>query len=493
MMDVCEKIVRYGRTKIIGNEEQFLATVLSCVSCFSPDDRQFISTILVGESAGGKTHVQLTAFDLIDPKCVKVLSGGSEKAPIYSEELRDKNTQIKIIRLSELQKLPPSILEYMKGLSGDDGEFTYEYTESAKGRTKTIKQQKRPYSVTYAQVDIDKELKTRVFIIPVAENVDINRCVAALKFGAPEVEYRGRKYGEATDEDDVLKRELMDIIASLELMPMEVSIKFPFALIDMVNHSRPESKRHAQMISSLIASSCRLNFSERKIEGGKLVASAQDVVNVMSMFNLLQSTVMGIDMIDSIMYKYIAKTPRCTSSNIIGHLTNLGFGELTRTEMKRRLDKLHDENYIETENTVDGIKYFTNSSKQILSLKVDWKNIYEHDNSSVTDPLTSVVYDDICDYGKMICEVHRIVEPDGNIDVIDDPTGELSREETLRCAVIDVLEEEGRISAGLIAVKATRMVPGSTKFDFMELVFKMKDEHLIGYDEKTETFMPIGT
>jgi hypothetical protein len=56
-----------------------------------------------------------------------------------------------------------------------------------------------------------------------------------------------------------------------------------------------------------------------------------------------------------------------------------------------------------------------------------------------------------------------------------------------------VLEEEGRISAGLIAVKATRMVPGSTKFDFMELVFKMKDEHLIGYDEKTETFMPIGT
>ena len=483
-LDVCEKIVNYGRTQIVGNEEQFLATVLSYVSCYAPSDNQYISTIIVGESAGGKTHLNKTAVQLLNESSVKHLTSGSEKSMIYSDDLRG-NDDIKFINMSELQKLPPAILEFMKGLSGDDGEFTYEYTNAAKGCTETITQVKRPYTVTYAQVEIDKELKTRVFIIPVTENVDINRCVAALKFGATEVTYRGRTYGHISEHDIELKREeLKNIIDSLSMMPMEVAIDFPFALIDMVNHSRPESKRHAQLINSLISSSCRLNFSERKVRDGKLVASAQDIVNMMSMFGLLQATMMGIDMIDSLMYKYISKMPRCSSSQIIAHLTGLGFGELTRTEMNRRLEKLHDENYIERESTVDGLRFFANESKQILSIQVDWQMIYKCDQSEVTDPLTSEVYSNICEYGKMVSRMHQIVSPSD-----EDTSDNISeRECIIREAIIGVLEQDGKAKQQTLAVKAATHVDGASWYDVLSVITTMTEERILDRCDFDETF-----
>lgn len=486
MIDVCERIVNYGRTQIVGNEEQFLATVLSYVSCYAPNDAQYISTIIVGESAGGKTHLNKQAVTLLNDENVKHLTSGSEKAMIYSEDLRD-NDLIKFINMSELQKLPPAILEYMKGLSGDDGKFTYEYTNAAKGCTETIEQDKRPYTVTYAQVEIDKELKTRVFIIPVTENVDINRCVAALKFGAKEVTYRGRTYGNASqDEVDISKAELKDIINTMSMMPMEVIIDYPFALIDMVNHARPESKRHAQLINSLISSSCRLNYESREVRDGKLVASAQDIVNMMSMFGLLQATMMGIDMIDSLMYRYIAQMARCTSSMIIAHLGSLGFGELTRTEMNRRLEKLHDENYIEREPAVDGMKYYANDSKQILSIQVDWEAIYKCDNKSVRDPLTSLEYTDVRKYGDMVSKMHQIVMPEE--DETDEVKGVISeRDGLIREAVLAVLEAEGKLGHNMLAVKSASQVPSATQFDVMGIIDDMYAQRLIDrsdFDEK---------
>lgn len=486
-MDVCEKIIRYGRTCIVGNEEQTLATVLSYVSCYAPVDTQFISTIIVGESSGGKTHLNKTAIALLNPDDVKHMTSGSDKSMIYDDGLRDD--KIKFINMSELQKLSPPMIEFLKGLSGDDGEFTYTFTDMAKKGTEEITQKKRPYSCTYAQVEIDKELKTRVFVIPVTENVDINRCVAAMKFGAKTIEYRGRTYG-ATDEDtkESLKLELQDIISSLSLMPMEVDIDFPFALIDMVNHSRPESKRHAQLINSLISSSCRLNFNDREIRDGKLVASAQDIVNMMSMFGLLQATMMGIDMIDSLMYKFISKMPRCSPSAIIGHLTHLGFGELTRTEMQRRLDKLHDENYIERESTTMGMVYYVNSNKQILSIQVDWNEIYKHDNGKVKDPLTSIEYKDILEYGQMISTMHQIVQPEVTDDSTEDKPEVDERSALIVDAIMAVLDDGERYSQYMLATKASQLVEGVSSFDVMESITRLYEERVIDRSDHDEKY-----
>lgn len=486
MIDVCEKIVAYGRTLIVGNEEQILATVLSYVSCYAPSDKQFISTIIVGESSGGKTHLNKTAVALLNPDDVKNVTSGSEKSMIYDSDLSDEG-RIKFINMSELQKLPPAIIEYMKGLSGDDGEFTYTFTDMAKKDVETITQPKRVYTITYAQVEIDKELKTRVFIIPVTENIDINRCVAALKFGAKEITYRGRTYGSASQHDiDIGKAELSDIINTMSMMPMDVVIDYPFALIDMVNHARPESKRHAQLISSLISSSCRLNYENREVRDGSLVASAQDIVNMMSMFGLLQATMMGIDMIDSLMYRYIAQMARCDSSMIIAHLIGLGFGELTRTEMNRRLEKLHDENYIERESTVDGMKYYANSQKQILSISVDWQQIYECDNKCVRDPLTSLEYTDVREYGDMVSKMHQIVMPDDEEN--DDIKGVISeRDGLIREAVLAVLEAEGKLGHNMLAVKAAGEVASASQFDVMPIIDDMVEQRIIersDFDEK---------
>jgi len=215
-----------------------------------------------------------------------------------------------------------------------------------------------------------------------------------------------------------------------------------------------------------------------------LVASAQDIVNMMSMFGLLQATMMGIDMIDSLMYRYIAQMARCNSSMIIAHLGSLGFGELTRTEMNRRLEKLHDENYIERETTVDGMKYYANESKQILSIKVDWEQIYKCDNKCVRDPLTSLEYTDVREYGDMISKMHQIVMPD------DDETDEgivSERDALIMEAVLATLEAEGKLGHNMLAVKSASQVPSATQFDVMGIIDDMYAQRLIDrsdFDEK---------
>lgn len=487
-MDACEKIINFGRTCIVSNEEQYLATVLSYVSAYASSDSQYISTIIVGESAGGKTHLNKQAVALLDPATVKNITSGSEKSFIYDDDLRDD--KIKFINGAELQKLTTPMLEYFKALSGDDGDFSYTFTDMGKHGTEEITQPKRPYTFTYAQVEIDKELKTRVFIIPVTENIDVNRCVAALKLGARTVEYRGRTYGATSDEvKEELKTELQCIINSLSLMPMDVAIDFPFALIDMVNHSRPESKRHAQLISSLISSSCRLNYDQREIRDGKLVASAQDIVNMMSMFGLLQATMMGIDMIDSLMYKYISKMPRCSPSAITGHLVGLGFGELTRTEMERRLHKLHDENYIERETTTQGMVYYVNSSKQILSIQVDWNEIHKHDTSQVKDPLTSIEYNDILEYGEMISTMHQIVSPDISDEGTEEDIDEHKERDALIVdAIMAILDDGTRYTHGMLSSKASGLVEGATSFDVMPIITRLHQERVIDRSDHDEKY-----
>lgn len=398
--------MRYGRTKIIGNEQQFIAFMLSLISAYATNDSEYISTIVTGESSGGKTHLTKTGIGLIIPSHVKTMTAGSDKAPIYSEDLRSdtkRGKEIKIINFAELQKLQPAILEFMKSLSGDDGEFIYEVTDAAKGNTKEIPHDKKVYTVTYAQTVIDKELQTRVLLIPVDENMLINRCVAAIKLGAKKVRYKSRLYNMIPDVE--LEAKLVDTISSLNILPMEVIIPFPFALLDMVNHSRPESKRHAQMISSLIYSSARLNWCDReRDEDGNIIANAQDVVNVLALFDLLQATMMSIDAIDMNLFKYISEYPQRQASQLVRHLQSEGLTELTRTEIDRRLERLEDENYIIKESTTLGYTYAPNTHKSLVSMTVDWATILEYDGSVVVDPITEVEYDNIIAYSETILE-----------------------------------------------------------------------------------------
>ncbi|RLI51448.1 MAG: hypothetical protein DRP09_19290 [Candidatus Thorarchaeota archaeon] len=398
--DLSTKLIEYSRGRIIGNEPQFLSIFYSAITAFAPKPKEYISTIVTGESSGGKTHVSRVAVDLLPPENVKHLTAGSEKAPIYSRSIRDDT--IKFIQFAELQKLSPSIIEFMKSLSGDDDEFVYEYTNSVAGNTVQLKLSKKPYTITYAQGLIDKELQTRVMMVPIEENAEINKAVVLQKFGETHIPYKDHEY--IYDVSDVAS-EITDVVRSLASHSIEVLIPYPRALIMMVNHHRAESKRHAQTISSLIKASARLNFWDREVdEDGRLIASAQDVVNLISMFPVLQSTMQGSDLIDSFIYNYLLGHPSSSDSEIIRAVEDEGLTELRRDELHNRLQRLETENYIYREASATGALSSANFEKRIVAPTVNWNEVYECDSSEVIDPLTGKVYKDIRSYGEYIIE-----------------------------------------------------------------------------------------
>ncbi len=395
--DICRKIIEYGRHHIVGNEAQFLSVILCLATAYSKRPNEYVPSFIVGELSGGKTHLQNIAHRLFNPAHQHNITSASDKALIYSDALRD-NDEIRIIKLGEYQKLGKPILEYMKSLSGDDAEFVYEVT--VQGTTERIPQPKRVYTVTYAQVDIDPELESRVFVTPIVENYKINRCVAALKFGATSVEYLGHQYKfEPCTE---LQNELMSSIESLGEVDMDVVIPYTYALIDMVNHSKAVSKRHANIISSMIKASARLNWMNRDLSDGVIVANAQDVANILVMFDLFRATTMSIDYIDMTIYRRLCTNPQQSEESLTKHLQICGLAELTRVELNRRLDKLYNENYVTRETSANGYSYSSNPHKQVIELKVDWDIIWELDKSEIVDILTGNTFDDIKAYGEYI-------------------------------------------------------------------------------------------
>jgi hypothetical protein len=443
--DFCELLIEYSRHNVVSNEQQMLACSLSMLTCFAPNPKEYISTFVVGESSGGKTHLQTMCLDLMPSSVIFDLTSSSEKAMIYSEDLR-YNDEIKFIKFAEYQKLPHAVLEYLKSLSGDDPNFVYEVTNAAKGRTERMEHCKRPYSVTYAQVEIDHELKSRVFVIPIMENYAINRCVAAIQFGVEEVEYLGTKYDMSECED--IEIQIRDNISSLASMPMDVNIPYPMALVDMVNHSKAVSKRHSNLIASLIKSSCRVNWVNRESFDGKLIANAQDIANVLVMFDLLRATMMSVDIIDMSIYKKLCKSPNQSEESLVSYLQNMGLAELTKTELHRRLGKLYDENYIIKEGTSIGNLYRGNDQKQILKLNVDWNEIYKCDQSEVTDVISGIKYKSIKEFGDYIEHEYEI----NNTDIEEIMNTDISSlEADIRSMAIDTISEGDYDSISRIA------------------------------------------
>jgi len=489
--DFCEDIIEYGRHNIIGNEQQFLAFVLSMLTCFAPSPKEYVSTFLVGESSGGKTHLQRTGLHLLPNECIFNITSSSDKAPIYSEDLRNDD-KIKFIQFAEYQKLPPAVIEFLKSLSGDDDDFIYEVTNASKGNTMRIKHKKRPYSVTYAQVEIDHELESRVFVIPIMDNYTINRCVAAIKFGADEVEYLGVKYKLVPDEE--LEARIMDNIHSLMQSEMEVTIPFATALVDIVNHSKSVSKRHSSLISSLIKSSCRANWINRESVDGKLVANAQDVTNVLIMFDLLRATMMSIDIIDLTIFKKLSKEPNQNAESLIRFLQNMGLAELTKTELSRRLDKLYNENYIKCKGGESGNLYSGNDKKQILKVRVDWDEIYKHDSSPVKNVITGKEYSNIIEFGKDAEVEYEIREC---TDDVSEHKQVNIKEATIRELVIDCISnsDNGGLNTSEIAYGILNNPDNQDKLDGIDyygisfdIIPAMVDDGIIYYDDQNRVY-----
>jgi len=398
--DLSTKVIEYSRGSVVGNESQVLTIFLSALTGYASSPSEYVSTMAIGESSGGKTHVTRVAFSLLPPEHIVQFTSGSEKATIYSKALRDEN--VKVLWLAELQKLSPTTVEFLKSLSGDDNDFIYEVTDPVGGRTRRFKLSKKPYTVSYAKGLIDKELQTRLLLVPIEENVEINKAVVRSKFGETDIEYKGNRYVYDTSD---LRDEIMDAVRALGDYQIEVSIPYSNALMPMVNCYRTESKRHAQTIASLLKSSARLNLFERKIDDdGRVIASAQDVVSLITMFPVIQATVQNCDLIDTFIYNYLLAHPSSSEIEIIRAVEDEGLTELRLDELRNRLERLKTENYIYLEPSATGVLASANFEKRIITPSINWSEVYECDKSEVIDPLTGKVYKDIRSYGEYITE-----------------------------------------------------------------------------------------
>ena len=312
MHDNCAvDIVKYGRSTIVKNEEQFLLTALSYLSGFMDSPSHYISGVLIGTAGSGKTHLQHQLEDLFPDDYLYQATSGSDTSIIYDDTWEDAW----IASLDELQKPSEKIIEILKSLHGDDEEFTYKVTGDGMGADREVDEIQRsaiPYWFLYAQYEPDFEMWDRLLKVPVHESKNKNEGVLATKWDHSMVSFGDSEHEYMFDFADGRKA-LKDHIREL---PKDAWVKLPageseFGGYDFVKHAKPmfdtdrsETNRVGAMVANLVRASALLNhkFRDKKRikqanEGVKeaIIAEPQDLANVLSTRDILMATTHQLD------------------------------------------------------------------------------------------------------------------------------------------------------------------------------------------------------
>lgn len=427
-MDYCRKAVLYLRTRMVGNEAQGLALLLAMLTAYAKSAAEYASVAVLGELSSGKTRLvknivgqfvtrysdKSDSLGVIPQKHIFHFTSASPTAMIYSDELKQLDSPIRIIEAAEYQKLSPVIIEYLKAQSGDDGTFVYEFTDVTTRSTQKITQKKRVVVFTFAQVDMDLELASRLIRFAVEENEEINKCVTMLRHGYPEVKYKGLMYDlKPNHELEQEIREQIEFIAGSN--PISVENPFYVALRDLEDCSRPSAKRTAQLVEDLFKSSARFNFTEREfIKSGEetvIKMSVQDLVNVLCLTDIVQSMVLEIDNVDLGMLRYLGmrNNKSADQTMITNFLAKSGLPELKVQEFERRIKALINSNYVISWPDKDTKKlwYKLNEDKHIHPLTVHWDDAVAVDDSPVMNPITGERFGNILEFGKVYDETIR--------------------------------------------------------------------------------------
>lgn len=311
--NVAVDLVKYVQSNTIRNEEQFLLLAFAYISGLSEDTHDYISSVTIGTSSSGKTHLKDKVDDLFHHLEVMEASTGSDKVLVYDEEWDDAD----IISMGELQQPSEEMLEFMKRAHGGDEEVIIRSTRGNPSQgfhSEKIVKKAKSYHFTYAQMDADFEFWNRMLKIPVHESETKNRAVGRMAFGHEDIDLGdGTEYGN--DFDDGVERLQAHMLDVKRHAPGRVVLPNGGANFDwdvweilkpIFNHSRSESNRVYQMIANLVKGSARLNFQNRETieytvasqgETGRevekceaIVAEPQDVANVVRCLETLRAT-----------------------------------------------------------------------------------------------------------------------------------------------------------------------------------------------------------
>jgi len=372
--NVAVDLVRYVRSNTVRNEEQFLLLALSYVSGFSEDPDDFISSVTIGTSSGGKTHLK-DRVDRLFVNCdVMDASSGSDKVLVYSDDWDEAD----IISMGELQQPSDEMREFMKRAHGGDSEVVIRSTRGNPHdgfHEEVIRKDAKSYHFTYAQMDADFEFWNRLLKIPVHESESKNRAVGRMAFGhediglGDDVEY-GFGFDAGTER---LQAHMLDVKRNAPghvLFPEQVddagwnvwSVVKP-----IFRHARSESNRIYKMVRNLIKASARLNYQHRETrrferaetgdEGGRevqtvraTVVEAQDVANVLRCLNALRATTHEIGprkraVVEAIKARSDGDGVVDGLEPIVEFMEDSDASQVTRSQLDAILDDL-EENYL---------------------------------------------------------------------------------------------------------------------------------------------------
>jgi len=357
--NVAVDLVNYVRSNTIRNEEQFLLLTLGFCSGLSDDPGEYISTVTIGTSSSGKSHLKDTVEALFKHCDVMNASTGSDKSLFYSDEWDEAD----IISMGELQQPSEEMLEFMKRAHGGDGEVVIRSTRgnpSTGFHEKVIRKDAKAYHFTFAQFDADFEFWNRLLKIPAHESESKNRAVGRLAAGHTGIDLGdGIEYGYLfEDGTERLQAHMLDVKRNAPgrvVLPTDGDMS-DFDTWDVIKpifrHSRSESNRVYEMVINLIKASARCNFHNRetiRTHGtDTLVAEAQDVANVMQCLDQLRATTNEISsrkraVVEAI--KEVSNEDGIVSSlePIIAFLEASDASHVRKSELEAILDELEEE------------------------------------------------------------------------------------------------------------------------------------------------------
>lgn len=311
--NVVEDLVEYTRSKTVKNEQQFVLTTLGYISGFMESPKHYVSGVLIGTAGSGKSHLQNTVAELFSDEVLYDATTGSDKSIIYD---RFNWNSSRVGNLDELQKPSEDIIEILKGVhGGEDDVYIYKVTGGGQGaekETDEIELEAMPYWFLYAQYEPDFEMWDRLIKIPVHESKQKNDGVARTQWDHEMISFSD------SDENYIFPFEegeaaIRDHINSL---PRDAWVKIPAGEDEfgwdaykyaksMFDISRSETNRVSSQIANLVRASALLNHKNREkrrmhirnegVQDGVIIASKQDVANILACRETLLATTHQLD------------------------------------------------------------------------------------------------------------------------------------------------------------------------------------------------------
>lgn len=362
--NVAIDLIKYSRSKQIKNEMQFLLMTYGYASGLMEDPSHYICTVAIGTSSSGKSNMQDKVEDIFPDDWLYQASTGSDNSITYDSEWEN----CKIASLDELNKPSDDLIEVLKGLHGDDEEFTRKATEDWQNEeVKTTTRKSKPYHFLYAQFDPDFELWNRLLKIPVDESRDKNEAVLDMHFDHHNIEFEGNEHnyifdfpqGEAAIQNHI--RNLPDDAwVKLPAGEQEYGWNVSEIVKPIFDIQRSETNRVAAMVSNLIRASALMNHENREkkdihvpnegVKENAIIAEPQDVANILSCRHVLIASTHEVDQKKMVICDALddsgGQKGGSTLEDIADYIEDTNMPKLKKSQIEGLLEDMIDNNLV---------------------------------------------------------------------------------------------------------------------------------------------------